>query len=176
MIPPSWLHLAEPAIKKVGLTCLHLINFGFAFHLFKENVAGLCFMAGPSMLPTLDNSGELVLESILPHRLFPNQLGRGELITLTSPVDPSRIICKRVIGLPGDVVCVDPTGLKAHSTEHVLVPKGHIWVAGDNAAWSKDSRDYGPVSMALVRGRIAARIYPLNRFTVFSKNATYIEH
>lgn len=115
-------------------------------------------MAGPSMLPTLDNSGELVLESILPHRLFPNQLGRGELITLTSPVDPSRIICKRVIGLPGDVVCVDPTGLKAHSTEHVLVPKGHIWVAGDNAAWSKDSRDYGPVSIALVRGRIAARV------------------
>jgi inner membrane protease subunit 1 len=133
-------------------------------------------MAGPSMLPTLDNSGELVLESILPHRLFPNQLGRGELITLTSPVDPSRIICKRVIGLPGDVVCVDPTGIKAHSTEHVVVPKGHIWVAGDNAAWSKDSRDYGPVSMALVRGRIAARIYPFNRFTVFSKNTTYIEH
>jgi len=29
--------------------------------------------------------------------------------------------------------------------------------------------------MALVRGRIAARIYPLNRFTVFSRDATYIE-
>ncbi|KAG2368234.1 signal peptidase I family protein [Suillus spraguei] len=132
-------------------------------------------MTGPSMLPTLDNSGELVVESILPHRLFPNHLGRGELITLTSPLDPSRIICKRVIGLPGDVVCVDPTGLKAHSTEHVVVPKGHVWVVGDNAAWSRDSRDYGPVSMALVRGRLSARIYPLDRFTIFSKTTTYIE-
>ncbi|KAG2129963.1 peptidase S24/S26A/S26B/S26C [Suillus clintonianus] len=158
MIPPSWLHRAEPAIKRVGLTCLHLINFGFAFHLFKENVGGPCFLAGPSMLPTLDNSGEMAIESILPHRLFPSQLGRGELVTLRSPVNPSRVICKRVIGLPGDVVCVDPTGLKAPSTEHVLVPKGHIWVAGDNAAWSTDSRDYGPVSMALVRGRIAVRV------------------
>jgi len=122
-------------------------------------------MAGPSMLPTLDNSGELVIESILPHRLFPNHLARGELITLTSPVNPSRIICKRVIGLPGDVVCVDPTGIKAPSSEHVVVPKGHIWIAGDNASWSTDSRDYGPVSIALIRGRIAARVSPPN-FTV----------
>ncbi|KAJ8596541.1 LexA/Signal peptidase [Rhizopogon salebrosus TDB-379] len=175
MIPPSWLHRAEPTIKRVGLTCLHLINFGFALHLFKENVGGLCFMAGPSMLPTLNNSGELVIESILPHRLFPNHLARGELITLISPINPSRIICKRVIGLPGDIICVDPMGLKVPSTEHVVVPKGHVWIAGDNAAWSTDSRDYGPVSMALVRGRIAARIYPLNRFTVFSRDATYIE-
>jgi len=169
------LYRAEPIIKKVGLTCLHLINFGVAFHLLKENVGGLCFMAGPSMLPTLDNSGELVVESILPYRLFPSHLARGELITLTSPVNPSRIICKRVLGLPGDVVCVDPTGIKALSTEHVIVPKGHIWIVGDNASWSRDSRDYGPVSMALIRGRIAARIYPFNRFTIFSKDATYIE-
>jgi inner membrane protease subunit 1 len=110
------------------------------------------------MLPTLNNSGELVIESILPHRLFPNHLARGELITLISPINPSRIICKRVIGLPGDIICVDPMGLKVPSTEHVVVPKGHVWIAGDNAAWSTDSRDYGPVSMALVRGRIAARV------------------
>lgn len=114
------------------------------------------------MLPTLDNSGELVVESILPYRLFPNHLARGELITLTSPVNPSRVICKRVLGLPGDVVCVDPTGIKALSTEHVVVPKGHIWIVGDNASWSRDSRDYGPVSMALIRGRIAARVSALN--------------
>jgi len=119
-------------------------------------------MAGPSMLPTLDNSGELVVESILPYRLFPNHLARGELITLTSPVNPSRIICKRVLGLPGDIICVDPTGIKAPSTEHVVVPKGHIWIVGDNASWSRDSRDYGPVSMALIRGRIAARVSALN--------------
>ncbi|KAH7924882.1 LexA/Signal peptidase [Leucogyrophana mollusca] len=151
-------------------------------------------MAGPSMLPTLGTEGELVIESILPHRLFPSRLARGELITLKSPINPSRIICKRVIGLPGDVICVDPSGLKAPSTEHVVVPKGHIWIAGDNAACSTDSRDYGPVSMALIRGKVAARvrfyvlvwvclnddiglhkIYPFGRFTIFSNSSTYID-
>ena len=110
------------------------------------------------MLPTFETSGEVAIESIVSHRLAPYNLTRGELVSLKSPVKPNRIICKRIIGLPGDVVCVDPTGLKAPSVEHVVVPKGHIWIAGDNAACSTDSRDYGPVSMGLIRGRIIARV------------------
>lgn len=101
------------------------------------------------MLPTLADSGEIVVEDRLTYRLNPGSVARGDLITLRSPIDPSRIICKRVLGLPGDIICVDPTGEKAPSTEHVVIPKGHIWISGDNAAFSRDSRDYGPVSMAL---------------------------
>src|ERR1700722_3690546 len=114
-------------------------------------------MSGLSMLPTLAESGELVIENLLAFRLFPN-LQRGDLIILKSPLQPSRIICKRILGLPGDVVCVDPTGVYAPSTEHVIVPKGHIWIVGDNAAHSRDSRQYGPVSMSLIRGKLFARV------------------
>ncbi|KAH7915347.1 LexA/Signal peptidase [Hygrophoropsis aurantiaca] len=171
----KWPHNAEYAVKKFSLGALHVVNFVFAFHLFKEFVGSPSLMAGPSMLPTLGTQGELVIESILPHRLFPNRLARGELITLRSPINPSRVICKRVIGLPGDVICVDPSGLKAPSTEHVVIPKGHIWIAGDNSACSTDSRDYGPVSMALMRGKVAARIYPFHRFKIFSSNSTFID-
>ena len=110
------------------------------------------------MIPTMAESGELVIEYRLPLRLNPNHLQRGDLVTLTSPVQPGRIVCKRVLGLPGDVVCVDPTGMKAPSTEHVVIPKGHIWIMGDNAAASRDSRDYGPVSLSLVRGTLLARV------------------
>lgn len=110
------------------------------------------------MSPTFEPSGETVLESILPYRLFPHTLARGELVTLRSPRNPNRVICKRVIGLPGDTVCTDPSGLKAPPMEHVVVPKGHVWIAGDNASCSLDSRDYGPVSMGLIRGRIVARV------------------
>ena len=110
------------------------------------------------MLPTFETSGEIAIESIVSYRLAPNNLTRGELVSLKSPMKPNRIICKRIIGLPGDVVCVDPTGLKAPSAEHVVVPKGHVWIAGDNAACSTDSRDYGPVSMGLIRGRIIAKV------------------
>jgi inner membrane protease subunit 1 len=110
------------------------------------------------MLPTLATEGEIVIEDRLTFRLFPDRLSRGDLITLKSPLEPGRIICKRVIGLPGDVVCVDPTGKKAPSTEHVIIPKGHVWISGDNAAWSRDSRNYGPVSMSLIQGRLLARV------------------
>ncbi|KAF8832517.1 hypothetical protein HHX47_DHR1001636 [Lentinula edodes] len=110
------------------------------------------------MLPTLAASGEVVIEDRLSLRLNPASLARGDLIVVRSPIDPTAIVCKRVIGLPGDVVCVDPTGLKAPSTEHVLVPKGHIWICGDNMTHSRDSRDYGPVPIALIRSKLFARV------------------
>jgi inner membrane protease subunit 1 len=113
------------------------------------------------MLPTLAESGEIVIEDRLTYRLNPGSVARGDLITLRSPIDPSRIICKRVLGLPGDVICVDPTGEKAPSTQHVVIPKGHIWISGDNAAFSRDSRDYGPVSMALIQAKLLARVRKL---------------
>jgi len=110
------------------------------------------------MLPTLAASGELVIEDCLTYRLFPEKLARGDLLILESPIQRGHIICKRLIGLPGDVVCVDPTGQLAPSTEHVVVPEGHIWISGDNAADSRDSRLYGPVPMALIHGRLLARV------------------
>ncbi|EGN92086.1 hypothetical protein SERLA73DRAFT_26797, partial [Serpula lacrymans var. lacrymans S7.3] len=133
-----------------------VVNFACAVHLFQEYVGSPCWMEGPSMLPTLAASGQVVFERMVPHRLLSDRISRGDLVTFRSPINPSRIVCKRLIGLPGDVICVDPSGLKAPSTEHVIIPKGHVWLAGDNAAVSTDSRDYGPVSMALIRGRITA--------------------
>lgn len=37
--------------------------------------------------------------------------------------------------------------------ELIQVPEGHVWVEGDNLAWSRDSRVYGAVPMALIKGR-----------------------
>lgn len=110
------------------------------------------------MLPTFATSGELVLEDRLSLRHLRAPLVRGDLLVVESPLARGQMVCKRLLGLPGDVVCVDPTGRLAPSGEHVLVPPGHVWIAGDNAAWSRDSREYGPVPMALVRGRIVARV------------------
>ena len=98
-------------------------------------------MDGPSMEPTLNDKGDYVIENILSYKF--HDIARGDLVTLLSPIDPTRFICKRVIGIAGDVICVDPTGMKAPSTEHVIVPKGHVWIMGDNASLSRDSRDYG---------------------------------
>lgn len=103
----------------------------------------------------MDVEGEMIIENRM---VSPESLQRGDLVTFLSPLDPSRPVCKRLIGLPGDIVCVDPTGKYAPSTEHVVVPKGHIWVSGDNMDWSRDSRSYGPVPFGLIKGKFVGRV------------------
>ncbi|ORY88510.1 peptidase S24/S26A/S26B/S26C [Leucosporidium creatinivorum] len=128
------------------------------------------------MYPTLSHTGSYILHSPLSLRwpfasLFGNSPSglpaRGSLVTAISPLDPSHQVLKRVIGLPGDKVCVDPTGerrrtgpagLGASADEWVTVPKGAVWLAGDNASNSTDSRDYGPVPLAMVKGGVVARV------------------
>ncbi|KAJ9107994.1 hypothetical protein QFC20_003680 [Naganishia adeliensis] len=155
---------------------------------------------------------------------------RGDIIIATSPTDPSKTVCKRVIGLEGDVIQVDPTrnrGSKSRARElqskekptweevdaqhreeikhrrrreeeeeearriamaeksgmvlvpvfpgttpttsprrrhsdtgHVRIPRGHVWLAGDNLSNSTDSRAYGPVPVALLKGKVLARVWP----------------
>jgi mitochondrial inner membrane protease subunit 1 len=151
-------------------------------------------MSGPSMEPTIGDRGEYVIENTLSYKLRPDSIARGDLVTLRSPLDPFRIVCKRVIGLAGDVICVDPTGQMAPSIEHVIVPKGHVWLCGDNAAMSRDSRQYGPVSIALIQGKLMARVsmpiqlpnfsrstnqplqvWPLTKLKIFSNPTTFLD-
>ena len=40
------------------------------------------------------------------------------------------------------------------------VPDGHCWVLGDNLPESRDSRFYGPVPLALVKGKVIAKVLP----------------
>ncbi|BGP44734.1 hypothetical protein JCM10450v2_000548 [Rhodotorula kratochvilovae] len=128
-------------------------------HLFNEHVAEIRPCAGASMYPTLADSGTLVLHSRLALRLGP--LERGNLVTAVSPLDPAHQVLKRVIGLAGDTICVDPTGERRKaSVEWCTVPAGHVWLAGDNASNSTDSRDYGPVPLGLIRGKVVARVWP----------------
>jgi inner membrane protease subunit 1 len=118
------------------------------------------------MLPTIGPYNEIVLEDRLTIRLAKDpltRLRRGDLVVATSPLDPRMVICKRVLGLPGDVVNVDPTAADdARRNEHVYVPTGHLWLGGDNAAMSRDSRTYGPVPVGLVRGKLRASVSDLS--------------
>ncbi len=110
------------------------------------------------MLPTLAARGDWIIEDRLSVRRDPVTFARGEIITLKSPQDPLQIVCKRIVGLPGDTICVDPTGQYAPSSEHIVVPRGHVWVNGDNLPYSRDSRRYGPVPMGLIQGRAVLKV------------------
>jgi signal peptidase I len=85
---------------------------------------------------------------------------------------------KRVIGLPGETVegkngkifingrqlvepylADEPIGDFPAKT----IPKGHLWVMGDNRNRSSDSRVFGPIKESKIVGRAILRIWPPNR-------------
>ena len=43
----------------------------------------------------------------------------------------------------------------------VQIPQGHVWLQGDNYYNSTDSRHYGPVPYAVLRGRVVLKVWPL---------------
>ncbi|KAE8679067.1 mitochondrial inner membrane protease subunit 1-like isoform X2 [Hibiscus syriacus] len=90
---------------------------------------------GPSMLPTLSITGDVVLVERLSHRL--GKLGSGDLVRVRSPLDPNKTLTKRVVAMEGD-----------------KVPKGHVWIQGDNLYVSRDSRHFGPLPYGLIEGKV----------------------
>jgi len=114
------------------------------------------------MYPLLDTEGEMTL--VDARVLKVRRVRRNEVIKLHNPM-PSpqlkyRSICKRVLAVEGDMV--RPHG----SFEWLEIPKGYIWIEGDNPYNSTDSRVYGPVPEALALGLCRSRIFPPHRVRV----------
>ena len=102
----------------------------------------------------------------------------GDVIALTSPLDPSRQLMKRVIGVPGDSIelvsgqvirngqQLDETYVvnnDKRSMKLVKVPEGSFFVLGDNRPGSTDSRDWGFVPEESIIGRAWFVYWPSDR-------------
>ncbi|KAK3378203.1 peptidase S24/S26A/S26B/S26C [Podospora didyma] len=129
-------------------------------HLFMEYGFTVSASHGPSMLPTFEVLGEWVLVSRW-HR-FGRGVSVGDLIAYNIPIN-NDVGVKRVLGLPGDYVLVNSP--ETGSDVMIQVPRGHCWIVGDNLPASRDSRFFGAVPLALVRGKILARIRPYTEFS-----------
>jgi signal peptidase I len=74
--------------------------------LFVSNVGCISMLEGPSMLPTFNVAGDLVMVDKLFYKYKPLEL--GQVYVYISPQNPNRLVVKRLIGKPGDVVYIDP--------------------------------------------------------------------
>lgn len=93
---------------------------------------------------------------------FTSGLQRGDVIILNHP-NREGTICKRIIGMPGDIV-VRTDGGSEESGGHVAIPPGHFWIEGDNSLQSLDSREYGAVPASLTIGKVICRLWPLRDY------------
>jgi inner membrane protease subunit 1 len=165
---PTWTsRILDPSRSALNLlynTAKFLLPLFLLTHLAWHYLFEIVSPFGASMLPTLYLSGQWVLLSKWYRR------GRGievgDIVSISHPFILHEGAIKRVIGMPGDFVLAGTPGV---SGMMVKVPRGHCWLAGDNQEWSRDSRYYGAVPLALVRGKVVWRFAP-RRERVWFKN------
>ncbi|KAL3423286.1 mitochondrial inner membrane protease subunit [Phlyctema vagabunda] len=127
-------------------------------HLMMDFVGFIVPAAGPSMLPTLEVAGERLLINKAYRR--GRDVKVGDLVSFKAMDVPGKLVLKRVVGMSGDYVMRYTPG--SGNPEMIQVPQGHVWVVGDNMSSSSDSRIFGPVPMALILGRITAKVFPFS--------------
>lgn len=131
-----------------------LLKWTGAAIIFRDYVAEVAVCSGESMEPTLRNWGDAVLiEKLTP---LMREVEPGTIVVAVSPLDPHRMICKRLVAVEGDYA----PGLAGALGQRI--PKGHVWLEGDNPARSLDSREFGPVPIGLIRGRVLCKVWPLS--------------
>ena len=140
-----------------------LFQFAAIVYCVQTYVLDVTMCVGPSMLPTLNSAGDIILLSRFLHRYRPVEI--NDVVLAKSPNNPKQIVCKRVVGLPGDHIQYKRPRCGnmefSYSKQGIVVPDGHIWLQGDNESNSTDSRHYGPIPEALVTGIVCLRIWPL---------------
>lgn len=110
---------------------------------------------------------------------------RGDIIVFVYPEEPKKDFIKRLIAFGGETVeirdgdifinnkLVDDPEIKnifyynrgnyGKEFQLVKVPKGHVYVLGDNSASSHDSRNWGFVPEANIIGHAKFIYWPLDR-------------
>ncbi len=179
---PRGAGVVEWVIVIVGAIVLALVVKLFLLQAF--------YIPSLSMYPTL-HEGDRVLVNKLSYRL--HDVNRGDVIVFERPASETSSnipdLIKRVVGLPGEsITFVDgsvyvdgsrlnesylPDGTVTSSANApnkctveapCVVPKGQVWVMGDNRGDSKDSRYFGPIEQSSIVGRAFVTVWPLGRF------------
>lgn len=143
---------------------------------------------GGSMLNTFHDKEFLLVDKFTylvqtPHRgdvmIFKLYEGTGNEYT-------GKYLIKRVIGLPGDRIVIKKAVTTIYNKENpqgfvleepyvtyrdptkdvdITLDPSHYFMMGDNRAQSYDSRSWGPLAQADIRGQVLLRVLPLSLFS-----------
>jgi signal peptidase I len=165
-------HLVREIIETLALT---LIIF-LVIHFTVQNY----MVDGTSMQPGLNNS-QYVLVNKLAYLFHSPE--RGDVIVFHWPVDTTKDLIKRVIGLPGDVIVIDRITVMVNGVvlkepyisvpanpkgDRLVVPPNDYFVMGDNRQVSDDSRDWGFVPKSYIIGKAVLVYWPLNSWQLIN--------
>jgi signal peptidase I len=147
-------------------------------------------VSGTSMDPVIQNGQYLIVDEVTYHFSAPQ---RGDVIVFKAPPEPTKYYIKRIIGLPGDTVKINDGKVTIFNSEHpegftlvepyithtdtdsgtYVVPEGNYFVMGDNRSGSYDSRSWGMLPDANIRGRALLRLLPVNDISVLPGKESY---
>ena len=154
-----------------------LVSFALVFGFVRPFVVEAFYIPSESMVPTLE-VGDRVLVNKFIYRFTEPE--RGDIVVFKSVEGGGEDLIKRVVGVQGDEISVRGGKLLVNGERQrepyvnrrfpdrsfsapTTVPKGHIFVMGDNRANSRDSRFFGPVPKRKIEGEAFLRFWPPDR-------------
>ncbi|MBX8939021.1 signal peptidase I [Enterococcus hulanensis] len=174
-------------IKEIGKSIIWFLILAVILIGLRHFVFTPVVVKGDSMDPTLID-GERVIA------LKNTEVKRFDIVTFPAPDDEGKNYIKRVIGLPGDTVEYKNDELYINGKKYdepyldefkgeltdgqpltydfslneltgtEKVPKGQLFVLGDNRRISKDSRIIGMIQEKDIMADVKFVFWPLNRF------------
>jgi signal peptidase I len=176
---------ASGRIRALRLGLVVVLAIGVALVL-RTFVVASYYIPSASMEPTLHGcpgcNNDHVLVDKLSYKL--HSVHRGDVVVFDRPpaaATTDKVLIKRVIGLPGDTLTDQNGTLLVNGVQlkepyvnpscdgtqdfpaSVTVPRGDVYVMGDNRCDSLDSRSFGPVAQSSIVGRAFVIVWPLGR-------------
>jgi signal peptidase I len=157
-------------LRELVQTVLPAVIIVLAVNVF---VARACYVENVSMEPTLHEAQRLILEKV-SYYLHPPE--RGDIIVFYMPEVDQEPLIKRVIAVPGETIEIRDGHVLINgqvleepylrqgtypNRQPTRVPDQMVFVLGDNRGESYDSRYFGFVPFAAIRGRACFRYWPL---------------
>lgn len=149
------------------LSIVILVAMVWILRMVQEGRIQTFEIVSESMMPTL-NVGDVWLMTPV------KEIQVGDIVVFRPPDDP-HLVVKRVVAMPGDTVELrqggqlyvnslryPPPGGAAEtlpmSNQTWQVGEGEVFVAGDNRDYSRDSRDYGPIPIESIEGKLTKQL------------------